>query len=582
MIHSITADSGSFRAARFEPGLNLILADRHSASTKKDTRNGVGKSLLLDIIHYCLGSNRFTNGPQRKLLSGWNFRLDLSVAGQRLTAARSIAESGQVIIAGDLPDELEHARLAPPVGSKNRALPVTEWRRHLGIELFDLPTVADGSRSPTFRTLASYLMRRRPEAYLSPLMCFARQPALDQNSQVSYLLGMNWEYGIQSADLQTQEKSLRDLRSALKAGVVAGMSGTMGELEARRVQLEQEVETSGIALRNFKVHPQSDAVPNEANRLTEELHRLTNRNLEDRSTLARYRESVDEEEPPPALSLERLYEEAGVLFPDTVKQTLAEARSFHRTIVANRREFLASAIDRKERQITERENMIEKLTNDRATVLQVLETHGALNEYTALQERQVALRERLEAVKTQIGNVERLRTEQRALDTKRRKIEHSVKADYDERRSIREAAVRWFNENSQALYRSPGTLVIDVGDRGYDYRTEIDRSRSEGVERMQIFCFDLAVLQLQKHLGRGMDFLIHDSLMFDPVDTRQRARALERAHRVTSEIGAQYICTLNSDMVPEKDFSEGFDYEQFVRLRLSDESPEGRLLGIHF
>ena len=582
MIHSITADSGSFRTVRFEPGLNIVVADRHRAATKKDTRNGVGKSLLIDIVHYCLGSNRLTNGPQRKSLSGWNFRIDLSVGGHQLTAARSVDEPGQVVIAGDLPEGLERARPAPPVGSGKRALPVVDWRRHLGTELFDLPETAEVPSSPTFRTLASYLLRRHPGAYLSPLTCFARQPALDRNLQVSYLLGMNWEYGIRSAAIQTKEKSLRDLRSALKAGVVEGMSGNMGELEARRVQLEQAVDASGLALRNFKVHPQYEAVQDEADRLTEELHRLTNRNLEDRSTLARYRESVEEEEPPPALSLERLYEEAGVVFPDTLKQTLAEARSFHRTIVANRREFLAAAIDRKEQQIAERENTIEELTNDRATVLQVLETHGALDEYTALQERHVELRERLEAVKMQIRNVERLRTEQEALDTKWSAIKRSAKADYDERRAIREAAVRWFNENSQALYRSPGTLIMDVGDRGYDYRAEIDRSRSEGIERMQIFCFDLTVLQLQKRLGRGMDFLIHDSLMFDPVDTRQRARALERAHRVTSEIGAQYICALNSDMIPEKDFSEGFDYEQFIRLRLSDESPEGRLLGIHF
>ena len=582
MIHSITADSDSFRAVRFEPGLNLVVADRRRAPTRKDADNGVGKSLLVDIIHYCLGSNHLADNARHEPLSGLTFRLDLSLGRRRITAERSIDESRPVLIAGDLPDAPEHAPPAPPAGSGQRAVPVAEWRRRLGSELFDLPETAEDTPSPTFRTLASYLMRRRPEPYLSPLTCFARQSALDRNLQVSCLLGMNWEYGIQSAALRTRERSLRDLRRALAARGVEGVAGTMGELEVRRIQLEQELEVLAPALRDFRVHPQYEALPDEADRLTAELHRLTNRDLEDRSTLARYRESVEEEAPPPSRSLERLYEEAGVVFPDTVKRTLAEAGSFHRTIVADRREFLASAIDRKERQIAERENEIEKLKNERATVLQVLETHGAPDEYTALRERQVELRERLATVETQIGEVERLDTEQQALDTKRNAIKHSAMADYEERRSIREAAVRCFHENSRALYRSPGTLIIDVGGRGYDYRTEIDRSRSEGVERMQIFCFDLTVLQLQKRLGRGMDFLIHDSLMFDPVDTRRRARALERAHQVTSEIGAQYICALNSDMIPEKDFSEGFDYEQFVRLRLSDESPEGRLLGIHF
>lgn len=39
---------------------------------------------------------------------------------------------------------------------------------------------------------------------------------------------------------------------------------------------------------------------------------------------------------------------------------------------------------------------------------------------------------------------------------------------------------------------------------------------------------------------------------------------------------------MNPDMVPADDFSPDFDYRRFVRLRLSDESPGGRLLGIHY
>lgn len=280
--------------------------------------------------------------------------------------------------------------------------------------------------------------------------------------------------------------------------------------------------------------------------------------------------------------MEAVYEDAGIVFPDQLKRTLSEARRFYRQIVRNRSRFLKTEIERLERTISERRTRIERLTEERASVMQVLATHGALSEHSRLQERHVSLHERLQNIRTQIANVERLNREREALDASRVEIERAAKEDYEALRPIREAALRWFNENSTALYEAPGNLVIDVGAGGYQYRAEIERSASEGIGRMLIFCFDLTVLQLQKRLGRGMDFLIHDSLMFDPVDTRQRARALERAHRVTSEIGAQYICALNSDMIPEKDFSDGFDYEQFVRLRLSDESPEGRLLGIHF
>ena len=99
---------------------------------------------------------------------------------------------------------------------------------------------------------------------------------------------------------------------------------------------------------------------------------------------------------------------------------------------------------------------------------------------------------------------------------------------------------------------------------------------------MKVFCFDLAVLQLQVESRRGIDFLIHDTLMYDSVDARQRALALERADEVCSAIGAQYICTMNSDMVPVQDFSDRFNFEDHVRLTLSDAAPSGSLLGIRF
>ena len=52
MIHSVTANHSSFHPVQFTPGLNVILAERTNTSTQKDTRNGLGKSTLIDIIDF--------------------------------------------------------------------------------------------------------------------------------------------------------------------------------------------------------------------------------------------------------------------------------------------------------------------------------------------------------------------------------------------------------------------------------------------------------------------------------------------------------------------------------------------------
>ena len=138
------------------------------------------------------------------------------------------------------------------------------------------------------------------------------------------------------------------------------------------------------------------------------------------------------------------------------------------------------------------------------------------------------------------------------------------------------------NDNSQALYQAPGRLVIDIGSAGFKYDVEINRSGSEGVSKMKIFCFDLMLLQLMPIRNIPTDFLIHDSSLYDGVDSRQRALALERACEVSEATNTQYICTLNSDMVPRGDFSPGFDFDKYVRLTLTDKSPSGSLLGFQF
>ncbi|MGH9140978.1 MAG: hypothetical protein ACRD2I_07540 [Vicinamibacterales bacterium] len=59
--------------------------------------------------------------------------------------------------------------------------------------------------------------------------------------------------------------------------------------------------------------------------------------------------------------------------------------------------------------------------------------------------------------------------------------------------------------------------------------------------------------------------------------------ALQRAAAEVEALGFRYICTMNLEMVPHEDVQEEFDFESFVRLRLTDAAGDtGRLLGIRF
>jgi uncharacterized protein YydD (DUF2326 family) len=99
---------------------------------------------------------------------------------------------------------------------------------------------------------------------------------------------------------------------------------------------------------------------------------------------------------------------------------------------------------------------------------------------------------------------------------------------------------------------------------------------------MKIFCYDITLASFSRGRGLGIDTLVHDSTIFDGVDPRQRAHAIEHASAQSEQYGFQYILTMNTDMVPSGDFSAGFDIQALVRLRLTDTDPSGSLLGFRY
>lgn len=582
MIHSVSANRSSFHPVQFTPGLNVILAERTAASTQKDTRNGLGKSTLIDILDFCLGS-RATKGKGLLIepLAGWEFTVEITLADNRVKVTRAVDTPNRVIIKGDTTGWIEQ----PDIDNdfKERIFNLDRWKSLLGWALFGISRTNDALKyKPTYRSLISYFLRRGVEAYADPFRYAREQQPGNMQLHTAYLLGLNWNNASKLQELKDQEKGIKAIDEAIKTGVMEGSRGTVGELEAERVQLEAQAETESAALQNFKVHPQYEAVQVEADRATADIHRLTNENISDRRRLARYKESIAAEKPPSDTAIHKLYVETGVVFPDSVRRTLEEAKEFHSKIVENRRSFLETEIKRIERRIDKRNEEIKALTDSRARSLEILSSHGALQEMTRLQERYVETRGKLDRVRARISEIKDLTARKRDIQTQKNELAKVAEQDHEQRRDVWTVPVRLFNDNSQALYKTPGRLVIDITEAGFKYDVEINRSGSEGVGKMKVFCFDLMLLQLMAQTPRRLDFLVHDSGLYDGVDERQRALALERASEITKQTGTQYICTLNSDMVPRAEFSKEFEFDKCVRLTLTDRNPSDSLLGFHF
>ena len=583
MIRRITANQASFRSAEFTKGFNVVLADRTKEETRKNSRNGLGKSTLIEIIHFCLGANADKDLkaalPVEKL-PGWEFSLDLDVGPRQVTVTRGLENPTNILVSG----APTNWPIQPSVRKGMEAYTAKDWNLLLGLFLFGLPYDANGesSRGPSFRSLISYFIRRRKGAYLKPFNPFARQPAMDEKINNAFLLGLAWEDASELESIEKRGKGINALKTAIKAGVMQGFGGSLGELETRRVRLQGRVDKEHADLESFKVHPQYAEIQETANRLTGEIHDLVNANTVDREMLELYQQNLSQEQPPPGDSLDRIYQEAGIALPETALRRIEDVRRFHETIISNRHAFLADEVKRLKGAISDREAQVQKQTAERAALMEILKTHGALEEYTRLQQRHMETVNELNAVTSMIENHRDLESKTSEVKIAKERLHQKARRDLDERRTIRERAISLFNEYSQHLYSQPGNLVVDVGASGFKFEVEIERSRSGGVENMKIFCYDLMLARLWTEQSVSPGVLVHDSVIFDGVDERQRARALELAAQESEAHGFQYICALNSDMIPEKELSSDFDLSKFIRLRLTDEDVNGSLLGVRF
>ena len=570
------ADRGGFKDAVFRDGLNVVLAERTIESTKRDSTNGLGKSALLEIINFCMGGKK---GPtlSKGRVDDWEFELELELGGSPCSAARSVAAQGRIGVGGSTGGW----PVAPRTDIAGRGhLAVEEWKAVLGSLMYGLEPDPGRRYGPSFRSLAAYRVRTggRNSGYLDPFSNRAQQPAWDRQVSTAYLLGLGWEFASRRQDLRDREATLRQLRSASDTGVLAEAIGSAGELEARMMRLGEQAEVEARELAAFRVHKQYRDLESRANDYADGIRRASDENVVDRGLLADYGEGVMEVPDADMDDVAAVYRGAGLALPGSVVESIKAVQGFHRRVVANRREFLAAEIERAGGRIRSRTRLIESLSEKKAVIMGVLDGHGALDEFRALEASHQATLAELGGVKARLENVRRIEEGKSSLKIDEAVLLREAKSDLASRRARRERAVLAFNAYSRHLYQKPGDLTVDVGPGGYKFDIKIERSSSQGFENMKIFCYDLMLAALWSKKAASPPFLVHDSAMFADVDSRQVASALTLAERESRRHGFQYICTINHDSVPRGDLG-GLDFDGHVRLRLTDATDDGGLFG---
>lgn len=570
MILSLFSDLPSFKELSFNPGLNIILSDKSEGATDRQSRNGAGKTSFVELVHFLFGADV---RPQ-SIFRGESLREStfFGVADIGETATL-VARSGS-----------KPSRIHVNTGSDARDISNVEWRNVLGNLCYGLSADSDEKWAPSFRSLFSMTARRQQAGgFQDPMQHFAKQQPWDQQISICYLLGLDWTIPARFQDLKGQERVVKELRSAARSGDLGRYFGRAADLRTNLTVSEAQASRVRDRLDNFQVVPEYQDLQREANLITAEFNELGMENVADRELVRELQTSLEDEDAPDYQDVAKLYEEAGIVLPSVPRRRFEQVERFHRTVIENRRSHLQSEIESAEGRIEERDKRKEQRDHRRRQIMDILRSGGALEQYTGLREELGRIEANSESLRQRLEIAERLERTKTEQDLARSRLVQVLRDDIRERGDIVREAILKFESLSESLYERAGSLTIADTQTGPKFEVHIDAERSKGITNMQIFCFDLMLTELGVGRGRSPGFLIHDSHLFDGVDERQVAKALQLGAERAERTGFQYIVTLNSDSMPREGFSRGFDVQRYVvGTRLTDATETGGLFGIRF
>jgi uncharacterized protein YydD (DUF2326 family) len=571
----------TFKELKFHDGLNILVVDKTPTSTGKQTRNRAGKTSLIELVHFLLGGDCDKDSLFRsKELENHFFGITFDLKDSKTTVERTGLEPSEIII---LEGETDDWPIKPSFKKRaeKKIISNTNWNAVLGEKIFGLKE-DKGKYSPTFRSLFSYFVRRENSGgFIYPTQQNSLQQRWDQQVDISFFLDLNWFISQQWQFVRDRENSIAELKKIVKSGNLEFIENT-ASLRTKLAVSEHRTSMLKNSINNFKLLPEYHELEREASNITIKVGELSNENVIDYEIIDELSQAITSETPPSFDNVEFVYNKAGKILPELVKNRFEDLKVFHETIIENRKAYLSNEIENAKLRIENREKGMGQLSERKEQIMKILKSHGALDQFIKIQSELSKAEAETESLRQKFKAAEEIESKKNELEMERRKLQQRLLLNYQERKKAIDNAILTFENISKSLYEEAGSFIVESSLNGPAFKFQIQGEKSKGIKNMQIFCLDMMLMKLCMEMKIGPKFIVHDSHIFDGVDGRQVGKALQIGAEMAGRLGFQYIVTMNSDSLP-KEVPQGFDLNKFILpTRLTDATENGGLFGIRF
>jgi len=566
---SLSSNHSSFKPVVFKniSGLNFIVAKQKNPgkNNQNKTFNGVGKSLLVAIIHFCLGSNK--KEQFKKNLPGWEFSLRFKISEVEYLVTRTTDAQQNIKLDG--------------VDIK-----LGEFNKKFENLLFDIPEDIDYL---SFRSLLPFFIRPRRGSYVN----FNDPNELRKDYQIlltnSFLLGLNIHLVKEKHTLRVEKERVKALINDLSNDqLLKDFFVGNRDVSLATQDLSDKIKKLESDLAQFNVAEDFYDIKKEADRLRGELERVQNQIVLLQEQVRNIDESRKISPDIKKDSIARIYNEASVVIAEGALKKLDELEKFYKHLTVNRDKRL---LDQKNELLREIDTLTvtfntKKIEFDNS--LKYLDTHQALDVFVKLTNRLADLRsekdklERYDQLLKQYQD-QKIKLERDFVDATAKTATYLAEADgviKDLRDFFRELTKRFYPDAAAGI-----TVYNNDGDNQirYNFDAKIQADASDGINSVKLFCYDLTIL-LQGY-GHHMNTVFHDSRLLDGIDPRQVAALFRVLRDYILPTRKQYILTINQNHLDDiKPYLTPEEYSSIIDENichiLEDDSPAGKLLGI--
>ncbi|NMH89884.1 DUF2326 domain-containing protein [Flavivirga algicola] len=534
----------------FKEGLNFILGEKDTSSNKT---NGVGKSMSIEFLNFCLlrsqVGSRVLKIPKTILNPETQICLDLVINNKELTIIRTPKNH-------DNPEIIFYDNRVT-FDNLNNAL-------HYLNDLY-YTNKSNINLNPSFRELINPSIRDERSEFKDIVSYFDTKTRVPSDyTPTLYMLDFDIaSYRLAKSTIKEIDK-LTGIISDLKKSLTRNNMTSLTDVRAEVNSLDGELEKLERELEELKTYESFETIEDELVDINLALNEMRSQQSYLKFSIQKIR-SLPEIQKIDETDVLFIYEQFKEGLGGQLKKSFDQVNQFKEKI----ENFQNHIVNEKLKTLIAEHKKINKkiktLDDERSRIMQVFDKQGifknlkqSLSIYHQRSEESSVIRAQLKSYDSNNKQKNALKSNKSTFVTR---IDESIVSN--------EEKIRSFNSTISDIHeyimgnRGCAFDILTINRDSYKdivkFNMSIDYGGSHSVERAKVFIYDMSLLLNEYTKIKHPGFLVHDNI-FD-VDQDTLLRSLNFLYSIENPDSFQYILTLNSDKLDDKESIEFLDFD---------------------